>query len=59
MQLLMPAHPAPTTMDSSVRDVLRVGAYQLLFMRIPSHAAVDETVSLAREVAGMGASKFC
>ena len=46
------------TMDSSVRDVLRVGAYQLLFMRIPSHAAVDETVSLAREVAGMGASKF-
>ena len=46
------------TMDSSVRDVLRVGAYQLLFMRIPSHAAVDETVSLVREVAGMGASKF-
>jgi 16S rRNA (cytosine967-C5)-methyltransferase len=46
------------SMDSSVRDVLRVGAYQLLFMRIPSHAAVDETVTLAREVAGMGASKF-
>ena len=46
------------SMDSLVRDVLRVGAYQLLFMRIPSHAAVDETVTLAREVAGMGASKF-
>ena len=46
------------SMESVVRDVLRVGAYQLLFMRIPSHAAVDETVTLAREVAGMGASKF-
>jgi 16S rRNA (cytosine967-C5)-methyltransferase len=45
-------------MDSAVRNVLRVGAYQLLFMRIPAHAAVDETVSLAREAAGVGASKF-
>ena len=45
-------------MDPAVRNVLRVGAYQLLFMRIPAHAAVDETVNLAREVAGMGASKF-
>jgi len=46
------------TMDSKVRNILRVGAYQLLFMRIPAHAAVDETVTLARDVAGMGVSKF-
>jgi len=29
------------------RALLRLGAYQLLFTRIPSHAAVDETVGLA------------
>jgi 16S rRNA (cytosine967-C5)-methyltransferase len=32
-----------------VRDILRIGAYQLLFMtRMPAHAAVNETVELAR-----------
>jgi 16S rRNA (cytosine967-C5)-methyltransferase len=31
----------------SARAVLRVGAYQLLWSRIPAHAAVGETVSLA------------
>jgi 16S rRNA (cytosine967-C5)-methyltransferase len=31
------------------RAALRVGAYQLLFTRIPDHAAVSETVSLLRE----------
>jgi 16S rRNA (cytosine967-C5)-methyltransferase len=39
-------------------DVLRLGAYQLLFMRIPSHAAVSESVDLARKVAGPGSAKF-
>ena len=30
--------------DSRVRAAVRVGAYQLLFMRVPAHAAVDATV---------------
>ena len=36
--------------DGPVLDVLRVGAYQLLRTRIPSHAAVSTSVSLARTV---------
>ncbi|MGC5627277.1 RsmB/NOP family class I SAM-dependent RNA methyltransferase [Georgenia sp. Z1344] len=40
------------SLDPPVRDVLRLGAHQLLGMRVPSHAAVAESVSLAREVAG-------
>ena len=36
-----------------IRNVLRLGAYQLTALdRIPAHAAVATTVSLAREVAG-------
>ena len=31
--------------DSRVRAALRVGAYQLQYMRVPSHAAVDATVA--------------
>lgn len=46
------------TMDPTVRDILRLGVYQLLFMRIPSHAAVSETVELTRNIVGIGASKF-
>jgi 16S rRNA (cytosine967-C5)-methyltransferase len=33
--------------DRSALAVLRLGAYQLLFMRIPDHAAVSATVDLA------------
>ncbi|MCA1726665.1 MAG: 16S rRNA (cytosine(967)-C(5))-methyltransferase RsmB, partial [Actinobacteria bacterium] len=35
--------------ETSALAVLELGAYQLLFMRIPPHAAVGETVSLAPE----------
>lgn len=38
--------------DAPVLDVLRLGAYQLLCTRVPVHAAVDTTVSLARKVSG-------
>jgi len=38
------------TLAPAVRDALRLGAYQLLFLRTPAHAAVSETVDLAREV---------
>jgi 16S rRNA (cytosine967-C5)-methyltransferase len=33
-----------------VLDALRLGAYQLLFLRVPPHAAVSESVELARRV---------
>lgn len=44
--------------DPPLRDVLRLGSHQLLLMRVPPHAAVDESVALAREVAGEGASRL-
>ncbi|HVF08364.1 MAG TPA: transcription antitermination factor NusB, partial [Actinomycetota bacterium] len=36
-------------MSPSARTVLRLGAYQVLFTDIPPHAAVGETVGLARD----------
>ena len=36
--------------DPRVLDTIRLGAHQLLGMRVPTHAAVDETVALARQV---------
>jgi 16S rRNA (cytosine967-C5)-methyltransferase len=44
--------------DPNVLDTLRLGAHQLLGMRVPTHAAVDETVGLARKVNGAGAAGF-
>jgi 16S rRNA (cytosine967-C5)-methyltransferase len=44
--------------DRPVRDVLRLGAHQLLAMRTPPHAAVGATVELARAVVGEGAGSF-
>src|SRR5882762_3243229 len=41
--------------DPPVRDVLRLGAHQLLATRIGAHAAVATSVDLAREVSGPGA----
>ncbi len=37
-------------LEPRVLDLLRVGAYQLLFTRVPPHAAVGETVNTARSV---------
>ncbi len=37
-------------------DLLRLGAYQLIDLRVPSHAAVDTTVDLTRAIVGTGAS---
>ncbi|KGN32512.1 rRNA cytosine-C5-methyltransferase [Knoellia sinensis KCTC 19936] len=49
----------PTSkIDAGVLDVLRLGAHQLLGMRVPAHAAADQTVGLARTVSGAGASGF-
>lgn len=44
-------------LDPPVRACLRMGAYQLLYTRVADHAAVAETVSVARELAGEGPSK--
>jgi 16S rRNA (cytosine967-C5)-methyltransferase len=44
--------------DPPVLDLLRLGAHQLLGMRVPSHAAVAATVELARAVAGEGRGSF-
>lgn len=43
-------------LDAAVLDVLRLGAHQVLGMRVPEHAAADQSVGLARSVAGAGAS---
>jgi 16S rRNA (cytosine967-C5)-methyltransferase len=43
--------------DPPARDGLRLGAYQLLYTRVPAHAAVNQTVDLVRAVAP-GASGF-
>jgi 16S rRNA (cytosine967-C5)-methyltransferase len=44
--------------DPPVRDVLRLGAHQLLRTRIPPHAAVSATVDLARRVVSAGPVAF-
>ncbi|WP_372449541.1 RsmB/NOP family class I SAM-dependent RNA methyltransferase [Cellulomonas fulva] len=44
--------------DPPVLDLLRLGTHQLLGMRVPAHAAVSQTVGLARERVGTGASQF-
>ena len=45
-------------LDPQVRAVLRLGAYQLLHMRVADHAAVHASVDLARAVAGEKVVRF-
>jgi 16S rRNA (cytosine967-C5)-methyltransferase len=42
------------SLDAGVLDALRLGAHQLLGMRVPPHAAVGETVALVRQNLGGG-----
>jgi 16S rRNA (cytosine967-C5)-methyltransferase len=44
--------------DPPVREVLRLGAHQLLATRIASHAAVATSVDLAKDVVGMRPAGF-
>jgi len=44
--------------DAPILDVLRLGTHQLLSMRVAQHAAVDEAVSLAKEVGSRSATGF-
>src|SRR6478609_3796150 len=45
-------HLAGRGPDAGVRDALRLGAHQLLGMRVPDHAAVTSTVELVRTRVG-------
>jgi 16S rRNA (cytosine967-C5)-methyltransferase len=42
-------------LDQRILDVLRLGAYQILQLRVPDRAAVSESVTLARKVSPRGA----
>jgi 16S rRNA (cytosine967-C5)-methyltransferase len=44
--------------DAAVLDALRLGAHQLLAMRVPAHAAVSATVDVVRADVGQGAAGF-
>jgi 16S rRNA (cytosine967-C5)-methyltransferase len=44
--------------DPLLLDILQLGAHQLLSMRVAEHAAVNESVELARQVAGQSATGF-
>ncbi|MCA0143430.1 RsmB/NOP family class I SAM-dependent RNA methyltransferase [Blastococcus sp. LR1] len=41
-------------LDPRVLDLLRLGTYQLIDLRVPAHAAVDTTVDLTRAIVGPG-----
>lgn len=46
-------------LDADLIDLLRLGAYQLLFMRsVPAYAAIAQTVELTKRRHGLGASKL-
>ena len=44
--------------DTKVLIALRLGVHQLKEMRVPSHAAINETVELAKRVAGKSTGGF-
>lgn len=45
-------------LDATTRCLLRLGAYQILFMRTPVHAAVHQTVELLTRLRGRGLGGF-
>lgn len=47
-----------SAIDPQVLDVIRLGAHQLLAMRVPDHAAVSATVAIARQHVSQGAGGF-
>ncbi|MBM3743514.1 MAG: tRNA/rRNA cytosine-C5-methylase [Actinobacteria bacterium] len=47
-----------TEIDPKVLEVLRLAAYQILFLSSPAHAAVNESVELAKVVAGKSSAGF-
>jgi 16S rRNA (cytosine967-C5)-methyltransferase len=45
-------------LDLGMLAALRLGSYQLVALRVAPHAAVDQTVELARDLVGEGAAGF-
>src|SRR5688500_6448848 len=46
-------------LDADLLDLLRLGAYQLLYMRsVPAYAAIAQTVELAKRRQGVGAARL-
>ena len=45
-------------LDPGIVDLLRMGAHQLTEMRVPDHAAVGETVEIARATIGESKASF-
>ncbi|MGY1672349.1 RsmB/NOP family class I SAM-dependent RNA methyltransferase [Geodermatophilus sp. SYSU D00710] len=45
-----------TELDRRLLDLLRLGAYQVVDLRVPAHAAVATTVDLVRAIVGTGPS---
>ncbi|WP_062517189.1 RsmB/NOP family class I SAM-dependent RNA methyltransferase [Demequina gelatinilytica] len=48
----------PRDLDPEVRVALWLGTHQAIAMRVPAHAAVNETVDQVRRERGAGAAKF-
>jgi 16S rRNA (cytosine967-C5)-methyltransferase len=45
-------------LDSRALDAIRVGAYQVLFLRVPAHAAVDDAVEATKRARGPKLAAF-
>jgi 16S rRNA (cytosine967-C5)-methyltransferase len=45
-------------LDERVLDALRLGAYQILFLRVPAHAAVDDAVGAIKRLRGQKLANF-
>ncbi len=45
-------------LDPKITDLLRMGVHQLTLMRVADHAAVSETVEVARKVAGESKASY-
>lgn len=56
--IALAADRAVDTIDAETLACMRLGAHQVLSMRVPAHAAVAETVALARGEVGYGPSGF-
>lgn len=46
------------SLDPRTLDILRIGAYQLLFLRVPPRAAVHEAVAAIKRLRGEGLARF-
>ncbi|GAA4668847.1 RsmB/NOP family class I SAM-dependent RNA methyltransferase [Frondihabitans cladoniiphilus] len=56
--LTLAARRTPDKIDPALLDVLRLGAHQILGMRVAVHAAVHEAVNQAREVGSRSGTGF-